>query len=111
MAKIEHKYARQYRGRIEIAANILEIAKNGSRKTRIMYLGNLSFDLVQKYLGMLEQLGLIEVRDTNGEKAYYTSEKGKQFLIDFNDLQQHSQIAQDKKRILENALGQKIKAG
>ena len=54
---------RQYRNRIQIAANIIEIAKHGSRKTRIMYLGNLSFDLLQKYLGMLLDYGLIEVRD------------------------------------------------
>jgi predicted transcriptional regulator len=45
---------------MEIAAGILEIARNGSRKTRIMYLGNLSFDLLQKYLDMLVKLDLLE---------------------------------------------------
>ena len=52
---------RQYRSRIQIAADILEIAKDGSRKTKIMYQGNLSFDLLQKYLDMLVNFGLMEV--------------------------------------------------
>jgi predicted transcriptional regulator len=52
---------RQYRSRIQIAADILEIAKAGSRKTKIMYLGNLSFDLLQKYLEMLVDFDLLEV--------------------------------------------------
>jgi predicted transcriptional regulator len=96
---------RQYRNRIEITANILEIAKEGSRKTRIMYLGNLSFDLVQKYLGQLQQLGLIEAkRNDTGERIYTITPRGKRFLSDYHDLQKHSEIATTKKQILENAL-------
>jgi predicted transcriptional regulator len=102
---------RQYRGRIEITANILEIAREGSRKTRIMYQGNLSFDLVQKYLKQLEQLGLIHVKDTrNGEKIFLATEKGKEFLTDFYELQKHAEIANSKKRTLETALETKIPA-
>ena len=96
---------RHYRGPIEITANILEVAKEGSRKTRIMYLGNLSFDLAKKYLKQLEQLDLIEVKNTtNGEKMYYVTAKGKQFLTDFYTLQKHSEITDSKRRVLENAL-------
>jgi len=60
---------RPYRNRMEIAAGILQIARNGSRKTRIMYLGNLSFDLLQKYLEMLVNLGLLQARNEK-EKIY-----------------------------------------
>lgn len=88
---------------MEIAAGILEIAKNGSRKTRIMYLGNLSFDLLQKYLGMLVNLGLLEIR--NGEdRVYVATEKGRAFLEDFNELQKHTEVVDTKKRALETSL-------
>jgi predicted transcriptional regulator len=99
---------RQYRSRLEITANILEIAKQGSRKTRIMYLGNLSFDLLKKYLKRLEQLGLVEVKNTSGgERIYNVTAKGQEFLTDFYELQKHTEIANDKKSVLEKALTQK----
>ena len=88
---------------MEIAAGILEIAKNGSRKTRIMYLGNLSFDLLQKYLDMLVNLGLLQVRNEK-EKIYMATEKGRKFLEDFNELQKHSEVVEEKKRVLERSL-------
>ena len=94
---------RQYRSRVQIAANILEIAKTGSRKTRIMYLGNLSFALLQKYLEMLVQYGLLEVRGSS-EKSYLATDKGKQFLEDYYELQKYSEMASSKKRALESTL-------
>jgi len=94
---------RSYRSRTEIAANILEIARDGSRKTRIMYLGNLSFDLLQKYLGMLVELGLLEMR-SGDEKTYVATEKGRKFLDDFNELQKHAEVVESKKRALERTL-------
>ena len=76
-----------------------------------MYLGNLSFDLVQKYLSQLEQLNLVEVKDTPaGEKMYYITTKGERFLEDFRELQKHAEIADTKKQILEDALGAKLRA-
>jgi predicted transcriptional regulator len=96
---------RQYRNKIEITANILELAKLGSRKTRIMYLGNLSFDLVQKYLKQLEQLGMLEIKSTGkGERIYNITARGTEFLSDYYELQKHSEIATNKKKVLEDAL-------
>lgn len=94
---------RPYRNRMEIAAGILEIAKNGSRKTRIMYLGNLSFDLLQKYLDLLVNLGLLQMRNDK-EKIYLATEKGRQFLEDFNELQKHSEVVESKRQSLEKSL-------
>ena len=94
---------RQYRNRIQIAADILEIAKDGSRKTRIMYLGNLSFELLEKYLDLLRNYGLIEIR-SNNEKTYRATEKGRRFLEDYHELQKHSEIAETKRRVLEKIL-------
>ena len=93
---------RRYRSRIQIAANILEITKNGSRKPRIMYLGNLSFDLLQKYLDLLARIGLIEVQD-GGERTYVATEKGQHFLEDYYELQKHAEMADAKKRVLESS--------
>ncbi len=97
---------RQYRSRIQIAADILEIAKAGSRKTKIMYLGNLSFDLLQKYLDMLVNYDLLEVHG-DPDKSYIATEKGKQFLEDYYELQKYSQIVDSKKRALEASMALK----
>jgi predicted transcriptional regulator len=94
---------RQYRSRIQIAADILEIAKAGSRKTRIMYLGNLSFDLLQKYLDMLVNYELLEVHG-GSDRSYVATEKGKQFLGDYRELQRYSRMVESKKRALETSL-------
>jgi len=103
--QVDRTSKRQYRNRIEITANILELAKQGSRKTRIMYLGNLSFDLVQKYLKQLEQLGLVEVTGLGkGERIYNITARGVEFLSDFYELQKHSEIASNKKKVLEGTL-------
>ena len=91
---------------MEIAAGILDIAKNGSRKTRIMYLGNLSFDLLQKYLDMLVNLGLLEIRNSE-ERVYVATEKGRAYLEDFNELQKHTEVVERKKRALETSLSLK----
>ena len=88
---------------MEIAANILEIARNGSRKTRIMYLGNLSFDLLQKYLDKLVELGLLEKR-SGDEKMFVATEKGRKFLDDFHELQKHAEVVELKKRSLDRTL-------
>ena len=97
---------RQYRSRMQIAADILEIAKAGSRKTKIMYLGNLSFDLLQKYLEMLVNYDLLEVHG-GPDKSYIATEKGKQFLEDYYELQKYSQIVDSKKRALEASMALK----
>jgi predicted transcriptional regulator len=97
---------RQYRSRIQIAADILQIAKAGSRKTKIMYLGNLSFDLLQKYLDMLVNYGLLEVQG-GPDKSYIATEKGQQFLEDYYELQKYSQIVDSKKRALEASMALK----
>lgn len=82
----------------------MEIAKNGSRKTRIMYLGNLSWEVLQKYLDMLVNLGLIEFRNAY-DKSYIATEKGRQFLEDFRELEKHSEIVESKRRALQTSLG------
>jgi len=94
---------RQYRSRLEIAADIIQIAKDGSRKTRIMYLGNLSFDLLQRYLQLLQDFGLIQTQPGD-PPSYIATEKGLRFLEGYSELRKYSEMAASKKRELERAL-------
>jgi len=67
------------RGRTEIIVDILSAAMEGTKKTQIVYKANLNFRRARKYLPYLEEKGLIE----NIGSEYKTTEKGKQFLRDY----------------------------
>ena len=69
-----------------------------------MYLGNLSFDLTQKYLKQLKESQLIEIKEDEGETIYKLAPKGEEFLADFYELQKHTEIVDNKKRNLQRAL-------
>jgi predicted transcriptional regulator len=63
------------RSRIDIATDILRLAMNGAKKTHIVSEANLNFNIVQKYLEMLNEKELI--RHENG--LFITTNKGKVF--------------------------------
>lgn len=67
---------------MEIFYSILTVAKDGSRKTEIVYKSNLTFKRATKYLEALERLGLIE----RHENIWKTSKKGLEFIRDFNKI-------------------------
>jgi predicted transcriptional regulator len=67
----------KYRRRLEIIADILNAArKNTVKKTRIMYVANLSHGLLEKYLMEAIHIGFIRFNN-NG---YEVTEKGQLFL-------------------------------
>ena len=70
------------RNKIDIAADIIEIAMNGVKKTSIVYLANLNFTIFGQYLKLLSEKGFIEVE--NG--LVYTTERGIDFLVKYKDL-------------------------
>lgn len=74
----------KYRSRTDIAAAILEIALDGSIKTRIMYKAFLSFPQLKEYLAVLEAKGLLE--HIAIDREYRTTDKGKQFLKIYKDV-------------------------
>lgn len=76
----------KYRSRTDIAAAILEIAVDGSIKTKIMYKAFLSFPQLKEYLSVLEEKGLLSYVATDRE--YRTTEKGRQFLRMYKDVGQ-----------------------
>ena len=66
----------KYRHRFDILADIVRVAGTGSRKTKIMYIANLSFALLNKYLKEALHVGLLQ---SNGEQ-YLMTKKGEAFL-------------------------------
>ncbi len=69
---------------MEIAADMLEAARDGVRKTSIMYRANLSYALLQSYLGMLVGEDLLK---RSGEpELFQVSEKGSELLRHFQEL-------------------------
>jgi len=72
---------------MEIMAEILRIAREGARKTRIVYGANLNFKLLQEYLSELEKAGLI-VDHAEKDGLIKTTEKGIQYLNYYEGLKQ-----------------------
>ncbi len=65
-----------HRSRIDIIIDILDVARAGANKTKIVYKTNLNFKLADKYLDLLQKRGLVE----NKLDKYITTEKGKILL-------------------------------
>ena len=67
-----------YRGRLDIIADILHIASKNAKKTQIMYQANLSYRVLQRYLTEISGAQLISFED--GSHLYTLTDKGKEFL-------------------------------
>jgi predicted transcriptional regulator len=67
-----------YRGRLDIIADILNVASRNPKKTQIMYQANLSFRVLQKYLAEVSDASLISFEDVN--QCYILTPKGQEFL-------------------------------
>jgi len=67
----------KYRDRLQIIADILYIANDRARKTRIMYQANLSYKLLCRYLDEVLDAGLVRSAD---DDCYVLTAKGKEFL-------------------------------
>jgi predicted transcriptional regulator len=87
----------KYRSRLQIIVDILNVALTCARKTRIMYLANLSHKLLEKYLGEVAALGFVSFNDDH----YAVTEKGKTFLERYNDFSgKYSKVEDDLQMIL-----------
>jgi predicted transcriptional regulator len=77
---------RKRRDRLYIIAEILNITKDGSLKTQIMYRANLSFAQLNEYLSFLTKMDLLASKNENGKKIYRITVKGKKYLEKYEDL-------------------------
>jgi predicted transcriptional regulator len=70
------------RSLFEIIAEILQVAKNGAKKTRIMYSCNLTYGATGEFLTYLLETGLLRIGN-----SFHTTEKGLQFLKVYHTLE------------------------
>ena len=74
----------KYRSRTEITSMILESARTGATKTKIMYKAYLSYTLVKVYLKFLQDNDLIKFEKLT--KQYKITEKGLKFLHSYDQI-------------------------
>jgi predicted transcriptional regulator len=98
----------KYRNRLDVIADMLSVAshKEGAKKTKIMYLANLSWNLLTRYLDDVLKTGLMSFENSN---CYVLTEKGKLFLEKYSEyskrhrkVEKQSKIIDSEKMILEN---------
>src|SRR4030066_549320 len=68
------------RDKLCIMAEVLEIAKEGTCKTQIMYKANLSFAQLNEYLKFMLKINLMQKLTNQGKDVYIATEKGLDFL-------------------------------
>ena len=79
------------RSEIQIIGNILDLTKDGAKKTEILYQSNMSFSQLQSYLTSLLEKDLVEegtVLNGNGitAKMFINTEKGNNLLEDIQKI-------------------------
>ncbi len=83
------------RSEFEIIGTILDLSKNGAKKTEILYKGNFSHIQLTDYLTFLIKRDVLEEKtikdDEQNCKHYITTEKGKDLLGDINKTLSHLQ--------------------
>ena len=67
-----------YRGRLDIIADILDVASRNAKKTQIMYQANLSYSVLQRYLAEITGAQLVSFE--NEKQSYSLTDKGRIFL-------------------------------
>lgn len=84
------------RNSIEIMAKILSLANPEAKATHIMYRANLNHGLLQKYIQVLIESGLLK-KEGN---LYSRTEKGTAFVLKYRELK--SYIAKETRRNLSH---------
>lgn len=73
------------RNKFDIFAKVLEMAKKGTTKTRIVSQANLNQKVAKHSVRLLLDLNLL-VETHNSPVSYFTTEKGLRFLYEYNSL-------------------------
>jgi len=90
----------KYRSRTEIVVAILEIASQGTTKTRIMYKAYLSYSQLNQYMSFLIENKLIERK--LGSELYTLTEKGKRLLHVYQELNDMIPLKKGQTKFLSN---------
>ena len=89
--QLEHTKQTEKRDKLDIMIQLLQIAREPIKKTRIMQVAYLNFYQVSKYLDYLIGAGLLETV-SKPYPGYRTSEKGRMFLtlMTVTDYKEHA---------------------
>jgi predicted transcriptional regulator len=74
------------RDKLYIMAEILEIARDGTLKTQVMYRANLSFTQLNDYLAFMQKINLLEKIEMSGKDVYRATDKGLDFLQRYREI-------------------------
>ncbi len=95
-----------YRDRLDIIADILNVASQDPKKTQIMYQANLSYKVLQRYLTEIIDASLITFEDNN--QRYKLTFKGHEYLDAYKEyarcsktMEKHLYDFSTKKKALE----------
>ena len=64
----------------------MKVARDGSRKTQIMYEVGLSFAQLTEYLSFLVEFGLVETLERDEKLVYKTTAKGKRYVRGYDEI-------------------------
>lgn len=88
------------RSRFDILYEILLLCRRPQQKTGIMFKCNLSYDLLQTYTEFLVGADFLRVSEAeNGKKYYYTTEKGENFIREYEELKDVLDAAEKRRSI------------
>jgi predicted transcriptional regulator len=79
---------RRRRSRLSILAEVLDVAKRGAIKTRIMYGASLSFAQLSEYLSFLLDANLLEIVESPNRTLYKTTNKGLLYLQSYMEIEE-----------------------
>jgi predicted transcriptional regulator len=77
------------RGRWDIMASVLRVARSPKSRTHVMYGANLSFRQLERYMELLLDKGLLSVSEETNSKAkhlYMITDLGRSFLETYRTL-------------------------
>ncbi|MBO8179119.1 MAG: transcriptional regulator [Archaeoglobus sp.] len=75
------------RSRFEIFVAILKVTGSGANMTRIVYGANINFKMAQNYIEYLLDKDFLVLTSENGKKIYSTTEKGRDFVKKYGELE------------------------
>jgi predicted transcriptional regulator len=81
-----HNPSAKRRDKLFIIAEIIEIARDGSLKTQVMYRANLSFTQLNDYLRFMMRISLLEKVLENDKDYYRATDKGLDFLQRYREI-------------------------
>jgi predicted transcriptional regulator len=69
------------RNDLDICADLLNVAKSGTKKTQLVYKANLNFKIIKKYIKRLSEYGFL-----GSERGqYFITDKGNRFLTQYRE--------------------------